>query len=80
MGGRGTSAMENSRIGLAKQIAKEIYGTNMGNERLEREARRLLQFNEGEELFDGDYIETSNGIERSQKYLKEWLKDLRKTR
>lgn len=72
---------ESERLEIAKEIAKEIYGKNMGEELLERKAKEILEPQEGEVLEKGDQPFTnSNGeLERSTNYLKEWQKELKQT-
>lgn len=75
---------ESERLEIAKEIAKEVYGLNEKNaspERIEKEAKKILEPQEGEVLEKGDQPFTnSNGeLERSTNYLKEWQKELKQT-
>ena len=70
---------DKERLEIAKDIAKELYGKGMGEERLEREARSLLEYNEGEVLEKGEtpYENTKGELERSTEYLKQWRDQLK---
>lgn len=76
---------ETERLEIAKDIAKEVYGLNEKNaspERIEKEARRILEPNDGEVLEKGDqpYTNSKGELERSTKSLKEWRDELKKTK
>ena len=75
---------ENERLEIAKDIAKELYGLNEKNaspERLEKEAKKVLEYADGEVLDKGDapYTNSKGELERSTKSLKEWRDSLKKT-
>lgn len=70
---------DEERLKIAKDIAKEVYGKNMGDELLERKAKEILEPQEGEVLEKGDepYTNAKGELERSTKYLKEWQEQLK---
>lgn len=75
-------AKEKERLDIAKDIAKEVYGLNENNaspERIEKEARRILEPVDGEVLEKGDtpFTNSKGQLERSTKSLKEWRDSLK---
>lgn len=74
---------EKERLEIAKDIAKELNPSlkNASEERLEKEAKRLLQYNDGEVLEKGEqpYTNQKGELERGTPYLEQWRDDLKKT-
>ena len=79
----GDEIEEKERLDIAKDIAKEVYGlneNNASNERIEKEARKILEFSDGEVLDKDDtpFTNSKGQLERSTKSLEEWRDSLKK--
>lgn len=70
MGGRGASSGD-SKIGIAKNIARELYGRNISDTVATRYAREIIR-----PSYQSGYGR-EQGRERSIRELREQLKDLR---
>lgn len=83
VGGSYAYKEEQERLDIAKDIAKEVYGlneNNASNERIEKEARKILEFSDGEVLDKDDtpFTNSKGQLERSTKSLEEWRDSLKK--
>ena len=81
MGGRGASSSKKTKLDLAKEVARELYGKYISDVVAERYARGLIKTQDGEEIENNRDYEKVNGVEvHSKYYFEEWLKELKKNK
>lgn len=78
-GSRGGKRVRRSRLDIAKDLAREIYGYNISDQMAERYGRELMKFPD-DYVFDEDekYIEKDGHLERTTQDLRDWLERLRR--